>query len=95
MRRACWIIVVIAPLLAGAGRGDTSADIEKQVERLADQHHAQAAAQEGGDDADAGADCRWVTQTVTHQGAAHTRRVRMCQSQSWWSSWLEKARRTK
>ena len=94
MRRAWWMIIVIAPLLAGAGRGDPSPTIEKQVQRLADQHNELAAPAEA-EDGETGTDCRWLTQTVTHQGATHTRRVRTCQSRSWWSSWLEKSRRTK
>ena len=89
MRSASWIIVATAPLLIAAG-DFKAGDIEKKVERLADQHDAELTAHPSGEDK---SDCRWVTQTVVYQGVAHTRRVKTCEHPSWWSRWLAGAKR--
>ena len=92
MRRARWNIIVAAALLLGAASAGHAVDLEKQVERLADKHQSELGAAQPDDEK---GDCRWVTQTVTHQGVAHTRRIRTCEHPSWWAEWLGKARRSK
>jgi hypothetical protein len=57
--------------------------IASEVDRLAEEHNAAPL----GEPAAEG--CRWVTQTVSYQGASQTRRVRVCgKPQSWWRRWI-------
>ena len=77
------VAVAITPVLAA---GPEPADrIVKSVERMADKHTLDPSQNED-------TVCRWATQTMTYQGVSHTRRVRVCEKQSWWEDLVRKAK---
>lgn len=71
---------------ADAAGGETSGRLVRWVERMADRYVM--APSERKDDRV----CRWATQSMSYQGVNHTRRVRVCERQSWWDELVRKAK---
>ena len=81
--------IVVALSLVASGSADAALGRAKSKVRHGHVHPIALAAM----DQPTASDCRMVTQTVTHQGIAHTRKVKVCQPTSKWEAWLGRAKR--
>ena len=90
-------LLVTVTAARAASPGEIVRNVEKQADKAArsvppdSRVPSLLSAPDASAPADANARCRWVTQTITHQGVSQTRNVRICRDPAWWKDWMAKA----